>query len=166
MTRFPVKTLITILAFFVFDQLSSATDNYGYGDHEFVTITKGISPNGQFAITVHGEGEYGYDNFHVYLTDARTGNNLGALEEIVNILDTGAGSYVAKWSKDSSTVTIVWRWSRHHPFLSITYRINARKAIPLTKTPVDSDELGTYWSQNCSRSQQTPRRFGTPKKHE
>ena len=63
----------------------------------------------------------------------------------MKILDTGAGSYIAKWSKDSRTVTIVWRWSRHDPFLSIRYQIKGRRAIPLTKTPVDGDELGTLW---------------------
>ena len=145
---------------------ASATDNYEYGTDEYVTITKGISPDGKFAITAHGEGEYGYDHFHLYLSDAETGKNIGPLDEIVKILDTGAGSYVAKWSKDSRTVTIVWRWSRHDPFLSIRYQIKGRRAIPLTKTPMDSDELGTLWSENCSDPQPTPRRFGTPKRRE
>jgi hypothetical protein len=143
-----------------------ATDNYEYSADEYVTITRGISPDGNFAITAHGEGEYGYDHFHLYLTEARTGKNIGPLQEITKILDTGAASYVAKWSGDSKTVAIVWRWSRHDPFLSITYRIAGRRAIPLTKAPVDSDELGTYWSENCSHSQPTPKRFGTQKAHE
>jgi hypothetical protein len=158
---------LAILVFAVgLTTLVFATDNYEYGAGEYVTITKGISPNGNFAITAHGEGEYGYDHFRLYLTYARTGRNIVPLQEITKILDTGAGSYVAKWSKDSSTVTIVWRWSRHDPFLSITYRVNGRRAIPITKAPVDSDELGTYWSENCSHSQPTPRRFGTQKAHE
>ena len=162
-----MKTFLTILAFaFAFVTLASATDNYEYGPDEYVTITRGISPDGKVAITAHGDGEYGYDHFHLYLTDAHTGRNISPLQEILKILDTGAGSYVAKWSKDSSTVTIVWRWSRHDPFLSITYRMKGRRAIPLTKTPVDSDALGTYWSENCSDSRPTPRTFGAPKKHE
>jgi len=145
---------ITISAF--------ATDNYEYGPDEYVTVAMGLSPNGKFAITAHGEGECGYENFHIYLTDARTGKKIGPLEEIKKILDTGAGSYVARWSADSSKVSIVWRWSRHAPFLSITYRIEGRRAIPLT-APVDSDELGEFWSQNCSHNYPTPRRFGSPK---
>ena len=162
-----MKRFLTILILvFAFAASASATDNYEYGPDEYVTITKGISPDGKFAITAHGEGELGYDHFHLYLTDAQTGRKIGPLQEIVKILDTGAGSYVAKWSKDSSTVTIVWRWSRHDPFLSITYRIKGRRAIPLTKTPVESDELGTYWSKNCSDPPPTPRRFGTPQKRE
>ncbi len=162
-----MKRFLTILGLTsALTALASATDNYEYGSDEYVTIMKGVSPDGKLAITAHGDGEYGYDNFHLYLTDAHNGEKIGPLEEIVKILDTGDGSYVAKWSKDSSTVTLVWRWSRHAPFLSITYRIKARRAIPLTKAPVDSDEIGTYWSENCSHSQSTPRRFGTPKKHE
>jgi hypothetical protein len=143
-----------------------ATDNYEYGPDEYVTITKGISPDGKFAVTAHGEGELGYDHFHLYLTDAQTGRNIGPLTEIAKILDTGAGAYVAKWSKDSKTVTVVWRWSRHDPFLSMTYRIADRRAVPLTKAPVDSDQLGTYWSENCSDPPPTPRRFGTALKRE
>ena len=157
-----MKRLLTILLFVsALATLASATDSYEYGADEYVTITKGISPDGKLAITAHG-----YDYFHLYLTDAHTGKNFGPLEEIRPILDTGAGSYVAKWSKDSNMVTIVWRWSRHAPFLSITYRLKGRRAIPLTKAPVDSDELGTYWSENCSHNQPTPRRFGSAKKNE
>jgi hypothetical protein len=162
---FGVKGLITILvSIFALSASASATNNYEYGINEYVTIAQGISPDGKWAITAHGQREYGYDDFHLYLTDARTGKNVAPLKEIVKILDTGAGSYAAKLSKDSSTVTIVWRWSRHDPFLSMTYRIKGRRAVPLTKAPVESDELGTYWSENCSGVKQSPRRFGTPKK--
>lgn len=163
-----MKRLVTILLLVAaLPSLALATDNYEYGADEYVTITKGISPDGKFAITAHGEGEYGYDRFHLYLTDAHTGKKIGPLEEVVKILDTGAGAYVAKWSKDSDTVTIVWRWSRHDPFLSITYRIKGRRASPLTKTPVnvENDELVAYWGQNCSAPSPSPRVFGTPKKH-
>ena len=120
-------------------------------------------PDGNFAITTHGEGYLGYEHFHVYLTDAKTGKKIGPLEEIQKILDTGAGAYAAKWSADSKEVTVVWRWSRHAPFLSITYRLEGRRAIPLTKAPVDSDQYGDFWSKNCSEVYPTPRRFGTPK---
>jgi hypothetical protein len=157
------RSLAILLLVLAFATSASATDNYEYGAQEYVTIAKGISPDGQFAITAHGEGEYGYDRFHLYLTDAHTGRKIGPLEEIAPILDTGAGSFAAKWSRDSGTVTIVWRWSRHDPFLSISYRIAGRRAIPLTKAPVDSNQLGSYWSANCSTSQPTPRRFGTPR---
>lgn len=146
--------------------LAFATDNYEYGPDEYVTIARGISPDGKYAITAHGDGEDGYENFHIYLTDAQTGKKIGPLEEISKILDTGAGAYVALWSADSSKVTIVWRWSRQDPFLSITYWIRDRRAIPVTKAPVDSDELGEIWSGNCANSAPTPRRFGMPKERQ
>ena len=50
-----------------------ATSNYEYGTDEYVTIAKGISPNGKYAITAHGEGELGDENFHLFLTDAVAG---------------------------------------------------------------------------------------------
>jgi hypothetical protein len=161
-----MKSFLTMLVLIsAWAAAALGTDNYSYGADEYVTIARGISPDGKWAITAHGEGAYGYDRFHLYLTDAQTGKRIGRLEEIEKILDTGAGSYAAKWSKDSSKVTIVWRWSRQDPFLSITYRMEGRRAIPVTKTPVEkakSDELGKYWSENCSHSKPTPRRFGTP----
>ena len=33
-----------------------ATANYEYGPDEYVTIVKGLSPDGGIAITAHGEG--------------------------------------------------------------------------------------------------------------
>ena len=69
-----------------------ATSNYNYGADEYVTVAKGISPDARYAITAHGEGDLGYDNFHIYLTNAVTGRKIGPLEEIVGTLDTGAGA--------------------------------------------------------------------------
>ena len=155
---------VTLCAAVFLAPLAHATAEYEYGANEYVTVARGISPDGKFAITAHQD--YGHNNFHLYLTDAQTGKNIGPLEEIKPILDTCAGSFVAKWSADSSKVTIVWRWSRQDPFLSMTYRIKGRRAIPLTKAPVDSNEMGDLWSKNCSKSQPTPKRFGSPKKHE
>jgi hypothetical protein len=40
-----------------------------------VTVAKGLSPHGKYAITAHGEGDLGYDNFHIFLTDAVTGRS-------------------------------------------------------------------------------------------
>ena len=90
-----------------------ATSNYEYGPHEYVTVSNGISPDGKLAITAHGGGELGYDNFHLYLTDATSGKKIGPLEEIVDTLDTGADAFAAKWSSDSQQVTIVYRVDHH-----------------------------------------------------
>ena len=90
-----------------------ATSNYNYGRDEYVTIANGISPDGKYAITAHGEGDLGYDNFHIFLTDTETGKKIGPLEEIVKTLDTGAGAFCAQWSQDSQKVVIVYRIDRH-----------------------------------------------------
>lgn len=142
-----------------------ATDNYEYGDDEYVTITNGISPNGRYAITAHGEGEYGYDNFHLFLTDAVTGARMSVLKEIVEPLDTGAGSYGAKWAGDSHSVVIVYRIDRHEPLKVVSYRIADRQAF-LIKGPVDANNEQTrYWGKYCSGAGPSKKTFGTPKQH-
>ena len=145
-----------------------ATFNYEYGLDEYVTISNGISPDGKYAITTHGEGEYGTEKFHVYLFNAITSKKLGPLEEIVEPLDTGAGAFGAKWSNDSSEVTIIYRVDRHAPLKAMTYRLSKGRAIPATKKPVDvkSDDLIEYWQNWGGGSKPSERTFGTPKKRE
>jgi hypothetical protein len=143
-----------------------ATFNYDYGADEYVTVSNGISPNRKLAITTHGEDEGGYQNFHVYLFDAEAGRKIGPLEEIVDTLDTGAGAFAAKWSKDSTQVTIIYRVDRHAPLKSMTYRLANGRAIPATKKPVDvaDGELLQFWSDGCSESKPPKRTFGTPRR--
>ncbi len=143
-----------------------ATSNYQYGPDEYVTIAKGISPNAKYAITARGEGEYGYDNFHIFLTDAVTGKKIGPLEEIVETLDTGADAFCAKWSKDSQHVVIIYRVDRHAPLKAVSYQITKRRAR-LIKGPVDvtSEEQISYWQNQCSQSKPSEKIFGTPLAH-
>jgi len=144
-----------------------ATWNYEYGPDEYVTIANGISPDGKIAVTAHGSGELGYDNFHLYLTDAITGKKIGPLEEIKEFLDTGAGAFGAQWSKHSQQVTIVWRVDRHEPLTAITYRINGRRAEKI-KGPFnvrDGDALEKFFIKECSGDgKPSPKIFGTPLK--
>lgn len=142
-----------------------ATSNYEYGADEYVTIAKGISPDEKYAITAHGEGELGDENFHIFLTDAVTGEKLGPLEEIVEPLDTGADAFCAKWSPDSQHVVIVYRIDRHEPLKAVSYEIKDGKAS-LVKGPVNATkEQTSYWSKECSESKPSEKIFGTPKKH-
>jgi hypothetical protein len=104
----------TTLALFSFTLLShSATSNYNYIPGEYIVIVDGRSPDGRYAIASHGDGEDGYDNFHLYLMDAMTGKKIGPLEEIKDTLDTGADAFYAKWSADSGQVSITYRVDRH-----------------------------------------------------
>ena len=125
-----------------------ATSNYDYAPNEYVTIATGLSPNGRFAVTAHGEGEGGIDNFHLYLTDTAKNWNISMLADIIDTLDTGANALAAKWSRDSRQVTIIYRIDRHVPLKATTYRITDQGATCI-KPPFDviSDELLTYWQK-------------------
>jgi hypothetical protein len=140
-----------------------ATSNYEYGPDEYVTVANGISPDGQYAITAHGGGKLGYDNFHLYLMDASTGKNFGPLEEIVETLDTRANAFSAKWSTDSTQVIIIYRVDRHAPLKAVTYRIAVRRARCI-KRPLDvtSEELMKYCHDHSSAPAASPKIFGTP----
>ncbi len=143
-----------------------ATSNYQYGPDEYVTIAKGISPSGKYAITAHGGGELGYDNFHIFLTDAVSGKKIGPLEEIMDTLDTGADSFCAKWSEDSQQVVIIYRVDRHAPLKAVSYH-NKNGRARLIKGPVDvtSKEQIAYWQNQCSEPKPSEKIFGTPLKH-
>ena len=114
-------TRLTLLAGIILLSAASlrATANYEYGPDEYVTVSNGLSPDGKFAITAHGGGELGYEKFRLFLTDAVSGKKIGPLEEITEFLDTDAGAFAARWSKDSQEVTIVWRVDRHEPLKAI-----------------------------------------------
>jgi len=141
-----------------------ATSSYEYGADEFVTIQSGLSPDHKYAITAHGGSESREERFHIYLTDAVTGKKIGPLEEIGEILDTGADAYCAKWSKTSDEVTIIYRIDRHEPLKVYTYHIAKRRAA-LLKGPVDATKEQTaYWGKQCSSGESTGKVFGTPLK--
>ena len=103
-----------------------ATSTYEYKPGEYVVITDGKSPNGEHSIAAHGEGEYGDENFHLYLMDAKSGKRIGPLEEVKDTLDTGADAFTAKWSADSSEVSIVIAWTGTKWLRSVIYRRSPR----------------------------------------
>lgn len=166
MNRRKLPLVTAVLALMLAAATAWATFNYDYGADEYVTISNGISPDGRMAITAHGEGEGGIDNFHLYLFDAAAGKKIGPLEEISEFLDTGAGAYGAKWKKDSSEATIVYRVDRHAPLKAMTYRFAKGRAFPLTRQPVDlrdNDPLVRFWGEHCSNPRPSDRSFGMPK---
>jgi hypothetical protein len=154
--------LLTGLLLLLGGRLAHATSNHEYGADEYDTIVDGLSPDGKYAITTHGQGYLGYDNFRVYLTDAISGKKIGPLEEISEILDTGANAYCAQWSSDSTHVTIFYRISRHEPLKSMAYRIGKHRAFPLSLAPQDATDQW-YWSSKCSFVPKAGKVFGTPK---
>lgn len=140
--RIAIGCIVCILALIPFGAL--ATSNHNYGAAEYVTVARGISPDRKYAITAHGEGDLGYDHFHIFLTNAQTGRKIGPLEEIVNTLDTGAGAFCAKWSEDSQHVVIVYRIDRHLPLKSVSYHIGKGRAF-LIRGPVNATEEQTAY---------------------
>ncbi len=162
-------TIQRSLFFFAVISLSStlalATSNYQYGSNEYVTIAKGISPCGKYAITAHGQGELGYDSFHIFLTDAVSGKKIGPLEEIVETLDTGADAFCAKWSKDSQQVVITYRVDRHAPLKAVSYDIKNGRAR-LIKGPIDvtSKKQIAYWQNQCSEPKPSEKIFSASPK--
>jgi hypothetical protein len=132
----PAATL-ALFSFTLLSHSAYATSNYNYKPGEYIVIVDGRSPDGRYAIASHGDGEYGYDNFHVYLMDAMTGKKIGPLEEIKDTLDTAAGAFHAKWSADSSQVSITYRVDRH-VVVMVSYRIADRRAYRINgPTKVD-----------------------------
>ena len=163
------RLILCICAIFISVTAVLATSNYHYGQNEYVTIASGISPDGKYAITAHGEGEEGYDHFHIFLTDAVSGKKIGPLTEIVETLDTGADAFCAKWSNDSKTVTIVYRvdrLDRNLPLRAVSYRISERGAHRLEGPfKVRGSELFAYYQNSQHEMKPSPKIFGTPDAH-
>jgi hypothetical protein len=159
------RLVLVLLALMLTSSVSLATSNYEYGPDEYVTVARGISPDGKLAITAHGAGDLGYENFHLYLTDAITGKNLSSLKEIVDTRDTGAGAFKAKWSLDSRQVTIIYRVGR--PLKAVIYRIGHREAHRV-KGPFDvkSEDLMRYWQSDSLHSSPRQKILGTPMHHD
>jgi Tol biopolymer transport system component len=141
-----------------------ATSNYQYGSDEYDAVINGISPDGKLAITSHGGGEDGYDNFHLYLTDVATRRNISVLKEVAETLDTGAEAFAAKWSSDSKHVTIVYRTDRHEPLKAVSYNIGGQRPR-IGKGPInlgEHDALVKYWAKYGSGAQKSPKKFRIP----
>ena len=107
-----------------------ATNNHEYGPFEYVVINGGLSPDHKYSLAAHGEGDLGYENFHIYLMNAVTGKKIGPLEEIKDTLDTAAGAFSAKWSRNSAEVAIRYRIDRREA-VEVRYRIAKGRAYRL-----------------------------------
>jgi hypothetical protein len=119
--------MLVSLGLALLQPVAQATSNYAYKPGEYVVVADGLSPDGQYSIATHGEGELGYTKFHVYLMNAKTGKTIGPLQEIKDNLDTGADAFRATWSADSRRVLIRYRIDRHVS-VSIQYRIEKGRA--------------------------------------
>ena len=134
-----IRTLSAIICLVsaIIPMSAHATAEYKYKPGEYVTISHGTSPNKLYAIAAHGEGEYGFDNFHLYLMNAEAGKKIASLKEVAVILDTAASAYSAEWAPDSSQVSITYRSDRHIAVI-VKYRIKDNQAI-LVRGPVKTN---------------------------
>ena len=120
-------TAIVLSTLTILPSSADATSNYTYKRGEYVTIVDGRSSDGQYSIAAHGQGNYGYEHFHLYLMNAKTGKPIGPLQEIKETLDTGANAFYAHWSADSRQVSITYRIDRHVAVM-VRYRIDNGRA--------------------------------------
>jgi hypothetical protein len=106
-----------------------ATSEYVYGKDEYVTIRHGLAPNKQLSLASHGQGEYGGEDFHVWLMTEPAHRRIVLLNGISshNILDTAADAFNAFWSQDSRHVGVAHRYDRHEVALDL-YRIEGGHA--------------------------------------
>lgn len=125
-----VPALSAVLLFLSALTPASVAENYTYKPGEYAVITNGKSPDGRFSIAAHGDGDDGYDNFHIYLIAEPGHKKIGPLEEIVDFLDTGPKSFYASWSKDSRHVVITHQLVRHIEGWDF-YRIEHGRAYPV-----------------------------------
>lgn len=112
-----------------------ATSEHQYAKDEYAILDGGRAPNGKLSVAAHGEGEFGYDHFRVYLMAEPGHRRLAVLADIseANNLDTAPQAYFAKWSPDSRHVAISFRSERHIMTMNI-YAIAGGRAH-LIETP-------------------------------
>lgn len=123
----PVLMSLAVLACLVAVP-AAATSNHQYGKDEYAVIRHGLAPDKQLSLASHGEGEYGDDNFHVWLMAEPAHRKIMALDNISeeNNLDTAPDSYHTFWSKDSRRVAVTFRRDRHQAQFNL-YRVENRR---------------------------------------
>ncbi len=55
----PLARTLTFALVFLPAAFACATFNYDYGADEYVTVSEGLSPEGKYAITAHGDDDLG-----------------------------------------------------------------------------------------------------------
>lgn len=117
---------------------AQATASRGYKAGEYVVIDGGRAPNRRLAIAAHGDGDEGFDGFHLSLMRSRRPvTQLPAIESD-NILYTAAKAFRAEWSPDSRYVAVLFHANRHARALRL-YRTTKSAVLPIeVPDPVDA----------------------------
>ncbi|MDA9506545.1 hypothetical protein XI09_18295 [Bradyrhizobium sp. CCBAU 11386] len=146
-----------------------ATAEHQYAKGEYAIIQGGRAPSGKLSIAAHGGGEFGNDNFHVYLMAEPGHRRLAVLDDISsdNILDTAPDAFHAAWSQDSRHVAVSFRSERHIVTLNL-YAIDGRRARlvdapdlfrDVTGRSIDRKTDGDMRTSVPALTWQAPRRF-------
>jgi hypothetical protein len=107
---------------------SFATADWRYQVGQFVPIENGLSPNQTYTVAAH-EDDHG--SFGIFLVNAHTRKNLGALQEVAEFFDTAPAAFHAEWAPDSRHLALWYRVHRHLNRLAI-YRIEEDRAYSIT----------------------------------
>ena len=105
-----------------------ATADWRYQVGQFVPIENGLSPNQAYTVAAH-EDDRG--SFGIFLVNAHTKKNLGALQEVAEFFDTAPAAFHAEWAPDSRHLALWYRVYRHLNRLAI-YRIENDRAYSIT----------------------------------
>ncbi len=161
-----LRLLAVFLAAALAGSPARATSVYEYAKGEYVLIDSGMAPNGHLSLAAHGEGEFGSENFYVYLMAEPAHRRIAALGGITDNLDSGPTAFRAAWAPDSRRVAVAYRIERHVT-VTLLYRIERGRAVEIDGpslfkevTSRDVDD-GTDHENNSftSLSWLSPRRF-------
>ena len=105
-----------------------ATADWRYKVGQYVPIENGLSPNQAYTVAAH-EDDRG--SFGIFLVNAHTKKNLGALQKVTEFFDTAPAAFHAEWAPDSRHLALWYRVHRHLNRLAI-YRIENDRAYSIT----------------------------------
>jgi hypothetical protein len=136
-----VRLALLIAALTLAAQPVRATAEHRYGKREYAVIKDGRAPNGRLAVAAHGAGEFGNDDFHLYLMAGS--RRLAVLGNVSsdNNLDTAPDAYFAAWSPDSRYVAVSFRSERHIVTLNL-YAIEGSRARLISVPDLFKDATG------------------------
>lgn len=128
-----LQLLAVLVAAALTDSPARATSVYEYAKGEYAVIDGGTAPNKQLSLAAHGQGEFGSDDFHVYLMAEPAHRKIRTLDGIINNLDSGPTAFHAEWAPDSRHVAVAYRIERHVT-INLLYRIERDRAIGIDGT--------------------------------
>lgn len=163
------RRVLLALVFLLAAAPALATAEHQYAKGEYAVIQGGRAPNGKLSVAAHGAGEFGNDDFHVYLMAEPGHRRLAVLANISqdNNLDTAPDAYDASWSPDSRYLAVSFRSERHIMTLNL-YAIDGGRArlieVPdllarITGRTVDRKVDGDMRTSAPVITWQAPRRF-------